>query len=120
MATPIPFLLFKSTLAAAALLMLAACGQSSPAPTAAPTGGGATGGGATGGTGASVPRTLAGPRPSFGPRSYVLFESGPVRPVLITNDKLSLVVANIPDNRIEVYDITPGGITHRHSVPVGH
>ena len=117
MATPVPFQYFKSTLAAIALLVLAACGQSSPAP--APTGGGATGGGATGGTGASVPRSLAGPRPSFGPRSYVLFESGPVRPVLMTNDKLSLIVANIPDNRIEIYDITPGGLTHRHSVPVG-
>ena len=106
----------KVFFAALLLLTLAACGQSSssgtPAPPPPPPGGG-SGGGTT------VPRTLAGPRPDFGPRNYVLFESAPVRPVLITNDKSSLVVANIPDNRIEIFDINPGGLTHRHSVPVG-
>jgi len=115
----IPDSFFKMALAAFALLVLAACGGSSPiaprapAPApAAPPGGGSGGG--------SAPQSsLAGPRPSFGPRNYVLFESAPVRPVLKTNNGLSLVVANIPDNRIEIFDINPGGLTHRHSVPVG-
>ena len=118
MSTPVHYNFSKIALAAFALLTLAACGKSSPAPAPAPP---PPGGGAGGGTGsgATIPRNLAGPRPVFGSRNYVLFESGPVRPVLITNDKSTLVVANIPDNRIEIFDINPGGLTLRHSVPVG-
>lgn len=116
MSTPFHSSFSKVILAAFALLMLAACGGSPssgpPAPPPPPPGGGSGGG-------TPVPRSLAGPRPDFGPRNYVLFESAPVRPLLITNNGLSLVVANIPDNRIEIFDINPGGLTHRHSVPVG-
>ncbi len=105
----------KKILAAVALFALAACGQSSPS------GGSATppAGSGSGGGGTTTPTSLAGPRPVFGARNYVLFESAPVRPVLITNGGSSLVIANIPDNRIEIFDIDPGGLTHRHSVPVG-
>ena len=103
----------KTLLAAGAALTLAACGGPSTPPAGAapapPVGGGP----------APTPSSLAGPRPAFGPRDYVLFESAPVRPVLLTKSGTSLVVANIPDNRIEIFDIGPGGLTHRHAVPVG-
>ncbi len=46
---------------------------------------------------------LPGPRPSFGPREYVLFESGQVRPLAMLRDG-RLAVANTPDNTLELID----------------
>lgn len=55
------------------------------------------------------------------PPKYLLFESGPVQPVALTPDGLKLLVTNIPDNRLEVFDVAPitGELTHTASVPVG-
>nr|MBC8187431.1 hypothetical protein [Pseudomonadota bacterium] len=50
---------------------------------------------------------------------YVLFETGPVRPVAITNDGTTLYSVNIPDNRLEIFDVTDAGLIATASVPVG-
>src|SRR5678815_2927293 len=54
-----------------------------------------------------------------GAGSFVAFESGPVRPLAITPDGLHLYAVNIPDNRLEIFDISAAGLTHSASVPVG-
>lgn len=94
------------------ILLLSACGGSSSETVTAP---------------APPPQTtnplpstqLPGPRPTFGARSYVLFESGQVRPLALSNDGSQLFATNTPDNRVEVFDITQSGLTHRFSIPVG-
>ena len=63
--------------------------------------------------------SLSGPRPNFGPRSYVLYESGQVRPLALSKDGQSLFAVNTPDNRLEIFDVSDGGLAYRHSVPVG-
>lgn len=50
---------------------------------------------------------------------YVLFESGPVRPVALSNDGSTLYAVNIPDNRLEIFDVTSAGLIAKASVPVG-
>lgn len=56
---------------------------------------------------------------AFGARDYVLFESGPVRPLAISHDQQKLFAANIPDGKLEIFAITDVGLVHQHSVPVG-
>jgi DNA-binding beta-propeller fold protein YncE len=51
--------------------------------------------------------------------SFVEFESGPVRPVALSPDGSRLFVTNIPDNRLEIFAVAPGGLTHLADVPVG-
>ncbi len=51
--------------------------------------------------------------------SFVAFESGPVRPLALTPDGSTLLAVNIPDNRLEIFDVVSGSISHRESVPVG-
>ena len=51
--------------------------------------------------------------------AFVTFESGQVRPLAKSPDGSRLFVCNTPDNRLEVFDITPAGLTHLTSVPVG-
>ena len=51
--------------------------------------------------------------------AFVTFESGQVRPLAISPDGNRLYVCNTPDNRLEIFDIDAGGITHVGSVPVG-
>ncbi len=52
--------------------------------------------------------------------TFIEFESGPVRPVALSPDGSRLFVANIPDNRLEVFVVNPGGtLTHALSIPVG-
>lgn len=53
------------------------------------------------------------------PREYVLFESDPVRPLAISHDGAFLFVTNIPDSHVEVYSITPFGLSFYQSIPVG-
>ena len=54
------------------------------------------------------------------PPSFIAFESGPVRPLALTPSGSHLVVTNIPDNRIEVFEVnTGGGLLHVGSIPVG-
>jgi DNA-binding beta-propeller fold protein YncE len=51
--------------------------------------------------------------------SYLLFESGQVRPLAMTPDGETLLAVNTPDNRLEVFRVTSAGLQHRGSVPVG-
>ena len=55
--------------------------------------------------------------PAWG--GFVTFESGPVRPLAKSPDGTKLFAANIPDGRLEIFDIGPLGLTHSGSVPVG-
>ncbi|MEO0971585.1 MAG: hypothetical protein AAFX85_00715, partial [Pseudomonadota bacterium] len=41
------------------------------------------------------------------------------RPMALSPNGARLFVANTPDNRLEVYNVTPGGLLHAASVPVG-
>ena len=61
--------------------------------------------------------SLAGPALAQG--NYTLFESGPVRPLALSADGLKLFVCNIPDGRLEIFDVSPAGLVHSGSVPVG-
>jgi hypothetical protein len=51
--------------------------------------------------------------------SFLEFESGPVRPIALTPDGTRLLVCNIPDNRLEIFAVSVGGLTLVGSVPVG-
>jgi YVTN family beta-propeller protein len=57
--------------------------------------------------------------PAFAQRSFVAFESGPVRPVALTPDGNTLLSVNTPDNRLEVFSVQDGTLTHTDSIPVG-
>src|SRR5690349_14520359 len=52
-------------------------------------------------------------------RAFVTFESGQVRPLAMSPDGARLFVCNTPDNRLEIFDVGAGGLTHAGSVPVG-
>ncbi|TGD72777.1 hypothetical protein E4634_14775 [Mangrovimicrobium sediminis] len=74
-----------------------------------------------------TPRTAAFPCGSAGatlsadqaPGSYVLFESGPVRPLAISPDGQQLLVTNTPAGCLEIYDLQESGFTLRGAVAVG-
>lgn len=53
--------------------------------------------------------------------SYTLFESGQVRPIALSPNKRTLFVANTPDNKLEIYDVSDSdrALIHRTSVSVG-
>jgi len=51
--------------------------------------------------------------------SFVNFESGHVRPLAQSPDGTRLFAVNTPDNRLEVFSVGAGGLTHSGSVPVG-
>lgn len=53
------------------------------------------------------------------PPAYTLFESGQVRPLALSPDGSRLFAVNTPDGSLEVFDIGPGGLSHRASIPVG-
>jgi DNA-binding beta-propeller fold protein YncE len=55
---------------------------------------------------------------STGP-SFTEFESGPVRPLAISPDRTKLFAVNTPDNKLEIFRITPGGLALQARVPVG-
>jgi YVTN family beta-propeller protein len=57
--------------------------------------------------------------PAFAQGNYTLFESGPVRPLALSADGTKLFVCNIPDGRLEVFNVTPKGLVNAGSVPVG-
>lgn len=50
---------------------------------------------------------------------YTNFESGAVRPMALTLDGNRLLVTNIPDAHLEVFDLSAGFPVHECSVPVG-
>jgi len=57
--------------------------------------------------------------PAYAQRSFIAFESGPVRPVALTPDGNTLLAVNTPDNRLEVFAVQDGALTHVDSIPVG-
>ncbi len=62
----------------------------------------------------TVPSTAVAASPSF-----VAFESGQVRPLVLSPDGTRLFAVNTPDNRLEVFDVQAGTLVHLDSVPVG-
>jgi YVTN family beta-propeller protein len=60
---------------------------------------------------------LGGPAPASA--SFTLFETGQVRPLAQSPDGARLFAVNTPDNRLEIFDVAVGGLTHVASVPVG-
>ena len=55
-----------------------------------------------------------------GQQSFITFESGPVRPLVLSPDGQQLFAVNTPDNHLEIFDVAAGGVlTHVASVPVG-
>lgn len=57
------------------------------------------------------------PKPAVG--EYAAFESGPVRPMALSSDGRRLYVANTPDNRIEIFDVSGATPVPLESIPVG-
>ena len=51
--------------------------------------------------------------------SFVAFESGHVRPLVLSPDGGRLFVVNTPDNTLEIFDVSATGLTFAASVPVG-
>ena len=51
--------------------------------------------------------------------SFVAFESGPVRPIAMSPDGTRLFVANTPNNTLDIFNITAGGLVLFARVPVG-
>ncbi len=66
-----------------------------------------------------VASLATGALPAMAQRSFVAFESGPVRPVARTPNGAKLLVVNTPDNRLEVFTVSGGFLTHTDSIPVG-
>ena len=52
-------------------------------------------------------------------KNFWHFESGQVRPLALSPDGSRLFVVNTPDNHLEIFDVTPQGLEHTGSVPVG-
>ena len=57
------------------------------------------------------------PQPARG--AFVTFESGQVRPLAMSPDGSKLFAVDTPDNRLEIFDIGAGGLTHSAMVQVG-
>ena len=57
--------------------------------------------------------------PAAAQPSFITFESGPVRPLALSPDGLTLYATNTPDNTLEIFDVVLNGLTHRTSVAVG-
>ncbi|MEW6167464.1 MAG: hypothetical protein AB1651_07180 [Pseudomonadota bacterium] len=99
----------RAWLLGCAALVLVACG-----------GGG--GGGSDGGDGSGeVPPPAADflDDPALDALGFTSFESGPVRPLALSADGATLLAANTPDNRLEIYDVSGAAPALRASVPVG-
>ena len=50
---------------------------------------------------------------------FVTFESGQVRPLALSPDGTRLFAVNTPDDRLEIFAVGSGSLTHLDSVPVG-
>jgi 6-phosphogluconolactonase (cycloisomerase 2 family) len=50
---------------------------------------------------------------------FVAFESGHVRPIVLSPDGSQLFAVNTPDNTLEIFDVGAGGLTFAAAVPVG-
>src|SRR6185503_19117971 len=56
-----------------------------------------------------------------GASAFTTFESGHVRPLAMSPDGMRLFAVNTPDDRLEIFDVSPvdGSLTHAGSVAVG-
>jgi YVTN family beta-propeller protein len=66
--------------------------------------------------------TLGAARSASAVNSFVLFESGQVRPLALISDGMGntrLYAVNTPDNRLEIYSVTGSGLSKIGSVEVG-
>jgi DNA-binding beta-propeller fold protein YncE len=71
---------------------------------------------------AAVLVVLVGPlggRDARAAGSFALFESGQVRPLALSPSGDRLYAVNTPDNRLEIYAVLTGGLSHLGSVQVG-
>jgi YVTN family beta-propeller protein len=50
---------------------------------------------------------------------FIEFETGPVRPMILSNDGNKLFTTNIPDGKLEVFNVNDAGLSLLSSVPVG-
>jgi len=57
--------------------------------------------------------------PALAAPAFTLFESGQVRPLTLSPDGKHLFAVNTPDNRLEIFRVEQGTLSHRGSVPVG-
>lgn len=57
--------------------------------------------------------------PAMAQKSFITFESGQVRPIALTPDGTTVLAVNTPDNRLEVFAVDGGSLTHTDSIPVG-
>ena len=64
---------------------------------------------------AAVGAALAAPATA----AFTTFESGQVRPLALSPSGDRLYAVNTPDNRLEIFAVGPGGLTHLDAVPVG-
>ena len=62
--------------------------------------------------------TAASPPPPTGP-SFIEYESGQVRPIAMSPDGTRLFAVNTPNNTLEIFNITTGGLQFQARVPVG-
>jgi DNA-binding beta-propeller fold protein YncE len=65
---------------------------------------------------------LLGTAPGWGQintTNFFNWETAPVHPVALSPDGTKLVVCNLPDNRLEVFDVTSGKPVPSGSIPVG-
>jgi YVTN family beta-propeller protein len=61
----------------------------------------------------------ASARPSAALSSFVLFETGQVRPLALSPDGTHLFAVNTPDGRLEIFSVGANGLTKTGSVEVG-
>jgi YVTN family beta-propeller protein len=61
----------------------------------------------------------AAPTAAQAQTSFVAFESGSVRPLALSPDGTRLFAVNTPDNRLEVFLVTPTELLKLSSIPVG-
>src|SRR5919109_240688 len=61
----------------------------------------------------------AGAAQSTAQPSFLEFESGQVRPLAMSPDRTRLFAINTPDNTLEIFGITSGGLALQARVPVG-
>ena len=63
--------------------------------------------------------TSALPAGTVGATDFIEFETGPVRPLVLSNDGSKLFMTNIPDGKLEIFNVSDSGLSHSSSVPVG-
>ncbi len=62
---------------------------------------------------------LSAAAPAYAAEPFTLFETGQVRPLAQSPDGTRLFAINTPDNRLEVFNVGVGSLTHVVSIPVG-